>query len=191
MAVPVSAQIPMEWIIAAWRWFRSLMRPRVEFGAPQQRLNTPENSAASWWHVPVLVKPAWLTRSKRIERATVRLLRVEGGAGGREGIAMRWYSRDRDDGISEQTIEPGRVYLVPVVWRDESDDRRAFITNENWMLDKPNKRKWPLEEGRHNYWIEIWSGAQKWRGTKYYRISVPNVSSNGRFTMHVHYGEIY
>jgi hypothetical protein len=82
--------------------------------------------------------------------------------------------------------------LVPVVIRDEAGDGRAFITNENWMLGKPDKHKWPLAYGRHDFWLQVWSGERRWLSDYPYRITVPRADiGNGQFTMEVHYGNIY
>jgi hypothetical protein len=123
-----------------------------------------------------------------IERATVRLVAITGG----EGRSLRWFSRDDKQGVSMQDLDVGRIYLVPVVRRDETDNRPAFITNENWMLEKVDKEKWPLHEGRHNFWLQVHAGQYQWRGEYMYRITVPPPgSSNGPFTMEIHYGNIY
>lgn len=161
---------------------------KIEFGPPQQPLHARSDPHVSWWHIPVSLRSGKGAAS--IERATVRLVSVTRGG---SGISLRWHSRDHDRGVSMQTLDLGRFYLVPVAFRRESDeDERAFITNEDWMLDKPTKRKWPLSEGRHDFWLEIHSGGGKWRSEHMYRITVPpSGSSNGQFTMEVFTGAYY
>ena len=79
-------------------------------------------------------------------------------------------TRDRrPKGISELNLDTGRIYLVPVVIRDETGDGRAFITNEDWMLEKPSKHKWPLIDGRHDFWFQVWSGEHRWRSEYPYK----------------------
>jgi hypothetical protein len=173
----------------AWRWTLRAMRPQVIFGCPQQPLDARSNSRISWWHVPVMLKKAQLIRTNVVRRASVRLVSPDGGS----GISLRWYSRDhRPHGVSVLDLDTGRIYLVPVVIRDEDGDGRAFITNEDWMLEKSDKHKWPLTYGRHDFWLQVWSGEHHWRSDYLYRITVPRSDiSNGPFTMEVHYGNIY
>jgi len=170
-----------------------LMRPRIEFGAPQQPLHARYDPQVTWWHVPVLVKPAPLTRTRVIEQATVRI--VDDKKPDREGISLRWCSRDETDhGVGEQTLVAGRIYLVPVVMRTEGEgDGSAFITNENWMLDKEDKEQWPVPpNSRNDYYLEVWSGDRKWRSKYRYRVSVPQKdTSNGHFTLELFYGGLY
>jgi hypothetical protein len=172
-----------------WSWGKGKMNPRIIFGAPQHPLDVRYDESASWWFASVLVRPAsWWPWRNAIERATVRLIPETGGS----GISLRWWSRDSKIGTSERTIEAGRVYLIPVVRRDERNGNYAVITNENWMLDKIDREKHKLEPGDHKYWLETWSGDRHWKSQYKYRIHVPpSNSGNGQFTMSVFYGAVY
>lgn len=138
-----------------------------------------------------MINPALVTRRKIIERVTVRMVGADKPANPYRGISLRWHSRDNPHGISIQDIGVGHIYLIPTVIRDEGGDGRAFITNEDWMLGS-NKAKWPLNEGRHDFWIDLWSGKSGWRSDYLYRIIVPPPGiGNGPFTMGVFYGGVY
>ena len=106
---------------------------------------------------------------------------------------MRWFSRDSEQGVSEVELTPGRYFLVPAVVRyEDSDSGLAFLTNEDWLREKPTKRKWPLEPGRHYYWLEVRAGSRIWRSPQQYEVFVPDKGrNNAHFTVSVHYGGLY
>ena len=182
-------------IQSAWRWGTlKTMRPQIIFGCPNQPVYTrsrPHEPQECWWHVPIMVKTAMISRKRIVERVTIRLVGFDKPPSPSRGISLRWYSRDHQSGTSAQDLEVGRIYMIPVVIRNEDGDGRAFITNEDWMLGS-SKSKWPLSEGRHDIWIDLWSGNHGWRSEYPYRIIVPSPDiGNGPFTMEVFYGNIY
>ncbi len=163
------------------------MRPHPKFLAPYQGAGA-EEANISWWHVPVT-----LSLYGSIEGAQIWLVRLWGDNPPGDGIALRWQSRDRAEGVSRETLRKGERLNVPIAIRDETwtrgdgDSPRAFITNENY-LKRDSPHRWPLYAGVYEFWLEVRRGDSVWRSPYRYVLRIPQPGqSNGHFTLSINY----
>ncbi len=163
------------------------MSPQPEFFAPRQATGDQLTPRESWWHVPVTFRrPLFIGRAE-IPRCTITARVFSWDVGG-EPLAersMRWQSKDNRNGVSEKTLESGRIEYIPIAFRDE-DNEKALLTDQHALVDRVGQTI--LSPGTYRIEVEIQSGAKKWVNEeiskrKFILRVPPNGVSNGHFLL--------
>ena len=175
---------PFEWFEAAALTLRlrRAMSAKPEFRCSIQAASEPN---LSWWHISVSIKRPGFFRKDKIERCSVSV-EIQGTKTDTHDIRdLRWRSRDQDKGLSETTLEIGQPKFIPIAIRDERESI-AVLTDEQYLLkDIQNVLQLPHDD--YGMTISLKSGKLRWDSPSYI-LRVPDKStSNGHFTLDLHY----
>jgi hypothetical protein len=156
-----------------------LKPPPIHFGAPRQVAVDP---GLAWWAVPLFIEPGAM-HQKLLEACRVEMVPIESGS---MRMRMCWRTADSTNTRVTQTLDEGRLYLVPVAARKESASRQGIITNETFLAE--GKAKWAMPPGRTRWKLAVISGEREWESTHVYVLTVPPPDrSNGQFTLEIRY----
>jgi hypothetical protein len=182
MPVDISVQIPAGVVMGLYRHF---LPPIVVFGSPVQRC---KNETESWWHIPVTLRRKWGIGAPSLPSGCqVYLDRHSDEGGFNEAIRMRWGDAIFSETGDTATLVVGEPLLVPIVFRQENNEGKAYITDARYLLGKD--KPYPLAPDRKKIRFRL---RVKVRGETFacshpYIVRVPRVSSNGHFTCEVEY----
>jgi hypothetical protein len=163
------------------------MPPIVEFGSPVQRAKS--NEKESFWHIPVTIYPRlW----KKFGPATLYncafYLEEYDGDAPRERIRLYVGDWAFENPVEIGHLEEGKVLLIPVVWRsEEKGEGNAYIADSRFFVKNEFAYPVPPDRKIHRYRLSVVSGKFTSESSHFYRLRIPQSSSNGHFVLELEY----
>lgn len=177
----VSVPTGLLWSLARWA-----MPPVVEFLAPSQRQKR-DAEHISWWHIPVTVrrKFRWIGPSSLPVGEFLLVFRDEDGSemvlnmGVGDAVVRKTYART--------ALQEGEVVLVPIVKRDEKDEKKGALVTDARFLEKGQENyRFPNDRIKRVLRLRFKHG-KKIHESHPYILRVPITASNGQFTLECQY----